>query len=131
MALLRAVRGFFEEIRLNFGTGAIAWALHRITGIALVIYLVLHLIVLSSAMGGARSFQSAFATLDNGPFVLLESAVVLAAGYHMFNGLRIAVIDFFGLTRRQKQLSVLVGIATLGVLVWTTTVVFDRFFGHG
>jgi succinate dehydrogenase cytochrome b subunit len=130
MRALRNIRAFVEEIRFNLNVGSLAWAFHRITGIGLAIYLILHLITLSSAVRGANSFQDAFATLDNTPFAVVESVIVVAVAYHMFNGLRVIGVDFFGLTRQQRFLAIAVMVASLGVMAWTTAVFLERIFGH-
>jgi succinate dehydrogenase / fumarate reductase cytochrome b subunit len=74
--------------------GMWAYALNRITGIGLVVYLYLHLVILSQLLGGPGSWN-AFVALARSPFFLTLD-VVLIAGIliHGLNGLRIALTGF-------------------------------------
>ncbi|HLI89406.1 MAG TPA: hypothetical protein VKV37_12010 [Ktedonobacteraceae bacterium] len=74
--------------------GMWAYALNRITGIGLVVYLYLHLVILSQLPGGPGSWN-AFVALARSPFFLTLD-VVLIAGIliHGLNGLRIALTGF-------------------------------------
>jgi len=98
--------------------GMWAYALNRITGIALVVYLYLHLAVLSLLTHGSGSWD-AFVSLARSPF-FLTLAVILLAGIliHGLNGIRVALTGFGVGVRVQKGLFVtlmLVAIAVLGV----------------
>src|SRR5579884_3088479 len=72
--------------------GMWAYALNRITGIGLVVYLYLHLVILSQLLGGPGSWN-AFVALARSPFFLTLD-VVLIAGIliHGLNGLRVALM---------------------------------------
>src|SRR5579884_1707361 len=72
--------------------GMWAYALNRITGIGLVVYLYLHLVILSQLLGGAASWD-AFVSLARSPFFLTLD-VILIAGIliHGLNGLRVALM---------------------------------------
>jgi succinate dehydrogenase / fumarate reductase cytochrome b subunit len=84
------------------GLGMWAFAVHRITGIGLVAYLLLHLLVLSILAQGPAGWDS-FVALAQTP-VVLALDVVLIAGIlvHGLNGIRVALLGTgYGL-RRQK-----------------------------
>ncbi len=125
------LRGFGREIRLNLNAGALAWAAHRITGVTLVAYLLLHLLTLGTALNGASSLQFTLTQFEGAAFAFLESAIVVIAAYHAFNGLRLIAIDICGFTRRQRQLIAAVGVAWAGALIWTTKLFFERALGWG
>jgi len=70
--------------------GMWAYALNRITGIGLVVYLYLHLGVLSMLMRG-QSAWDAFVALARSPFYLALDVILLAGILiHGLNGLRLA-----------------------------------------
>ena len=129
MMIIEKLGGIVAELRLNPYSGSIAWVLHRVSGVILVIYLALHLWGLGSAAGGKAAFDNQMQTFSGPVFELLEALVVLIAAFHMFNGLRVIAVDFSGLGRHQKAMfsAVLGGFAM--VLAWTGWVFFTRVFG--
>jgi fumarate reductase subunit D len=76
--------------------GFIAALLHRLSGIALVIFLPLHFLALATALNGAKALDS-FLALTRQPLVaLLEWGIVVALALHMTLGLRVLAIEFVG-----------------------------------
>jgi fumarate reductase subunit D len=89
--------------------GFLAALLHRLSGIALAIFLPLHFLALATALDGAAAFDS-FLAATNTPFVkLTEGALVVALATHMCLGLRILAIEFLNI--RERTLAVLSGCA--------------------
>jgi len=84
--------------------GMWAYALNRITGIGLVVYLYLHLVVLSTLSRGPGAWD-AFVSLARQPYFLLLDVILLAGILiHGLNGLRIALTSFDVGVKRQKAL---------------------------
>jgi succinate dehydrogenase cytochrome b subunit len=84
--------------------GMWAYALNRITGIGLVVYLYLHLVVLSLLSRGPAAWNS-FVSMARSPFYLSLDVILLAAILiHGLNGLRIALTGFDVGVRGQKAL---------------------------
>lgn len=128
-SIIEKLGGFAAEVRLNPHSGSIAWVLHRISGLILLLYLILHLWGLGSAAGGKAAFDNQMRAFEGPFFELLEALVVLIAAFHMFNGLRIIAVDLSGLGRHQKALfSAVLGCFAL-VLAWTGWVFFARVLG--
>lgn len=75
-------------------TGAIAWLFHRVSGLALALYLVLHVWVTHHVAKGPESFNQIMGRLSSLPFKFFEIALLAAIVYHTFNGIRILVVDF-------------------------------------
>jgi succinate dehydrogenase / fumarate reductase cytochrome b subunit len=101
------------------GVGAWAYVLNRITGVGLVVYLYLHLAVLSLLVGGEDSWDS-FVDLAQSD-VVLGLDVLLLAGLliHSLNGIRITVVTLGIGVRFQRAMFVgamAVGGITLAVL---------------
>ena len=96
------------------GLGMFAYTLNRITGIGLVVYLYLHLVVLGMLAGGPSAWDP-FITLAKSPaFLVLD--VILIAGWliHGLNGLRITLTGFGIGVRSQKAM--FVGFMTVAVI---------------
>ena len=84
--------------------GMWAYALNRITGIGLVVYLYLHLVVLSTLSRGPGAWD-AFTSLARQPYFLILDVILLAGILiHGLNGLRIALTSFDIGVKRQKAL---------------------------
>ena len=96
----RALRGWFDPRGGN--AGFIAFALNRITGLALVVYLFMHLAVLSSLLRGEAAWAG-FLELAHSPlFFLFDVALFAALLYHALNGIRVSLIGLGIGVRFQK-----------------------------
>lgn len=82
--------------------GFVAAMLHRLSGIALAIFLPLHFLALATALNGAKALD-AFLALTRQPIVAFaEFGIVVALAIHMTLGLRVLAIEF--LDFREKTL---------------------------
>jgi len=85
------------------GLGMWAWMLFRISGLVLVLYLFVHLWVISQGrIGGAESLNGLFAFFDKPLLVFLDLMLVAAVLYHALNGVRILLMDVGVGIRRHK-----------------------------
>jgi fumarate reductase subunit D len=80
--------------------GFLAAMLHRLSGIALAIFLPMHFVALGMALGGADSFQSFLGVTHNGYVRVAELGLVTALGLHMALGVRVLAIEFFAVRER-------------------------------
>jgi len=85
-------------------TGFISFLLRRISGIALVLYLLTHMIVIGSAQNGQAAFDKMMGSVQTPMFKLLEIALLAAVIYHGIDGVRLLVIQAFGITDKRKSL---------------------------
>jgi succinate dehydrogenase cytochrome b subunit len=89
------------------GLGSVAYALNRITGIGLVVYLYLHLAILSLLAGGPASWDT-FISIARQPFFLLLDVILLAGVLiHGLNGIRVALLGFGVGLQSQKTLFII------------------------
>ena len=70
-----------------------AWFLQRLTGVALVGYLFLHIGVISTAQAGADTFDAVLIVLQKPFFVVLDLFLIAAVLYHSLNGVRVMLFD--------------------------------------
>lgn len=89
--------------RYRIRTGMLAWVFHRLSGLALVGYLVIHVWGLKAITN--REAYNALITSYHAPiFKVGEFLLLCAVVYHALNGLRIVLIDFVGWSPNQKRL---------------------------
>ena len=99
---IRRAARWFDLRRRKLGMWA--YALNRLTGIGLVVYLYLHLGVLSLLARGQSSWDS-FVSLARSPYYLALDVLLLAGILiHGLNGLRVALTGFDIGVRAQKTL---------------------------
>ncbi len=97
-------------------TGMTAWVLHRITGLALVFYVTLHIWVVSTLQLGPRTFEETMAFVSAPVFRFLEVGLLFCVIYHSLNGIRLIAIDFFGATEKHVPLFYI--LMAIGVIFW-------------
>ena len=75
--------------------GFVAALAHRLSGLALAIFLPLHFLALATALNGAEALD-AFLAVTRNPFVQAsELGIVVALAIHMTLGLRVRAIELF------------------------------------
>jgi succinate dehydrogenase / fumarate reductase cytochrome b subunit len=75
--------------------GQYSWILHRITGVAVILFLFMHVVDTALIGWGPEAYNRVLAAYAN-PFIhLMELGLVLAVLYHSLNGFKITLIDFF------------------------------------
>jgi fumarate reductase subunit D len=80
--------------------GFAAALLHRLSGIALAIFLPLHFLALATALDGASALDS-FLAVTRMPLVKASECLLVAAlATHMTLGVRILAIEFFAVRER-------------------------------
>jgi succinate dehydrogenase / fumarate reductase, cytochrome b subunit len=89
--------------------GQWAFYLHRLSGLAILAYLLIHTISIGSVLLGEAAYMSIHKAYENPFFRFGLIGVSGAVAYHAFNGLRIIAMDFtaFGV-KFQRQLWYLV-----------------------
>lgn len=102
-----------------------AYALNRITGIGLVVYLYLHLGVLSMLIQGQSAWNS-FVALARSPFYLALDVVLLAGILiHGLNGLRLALTGFGFSVGAQKALFIILMLSGAIILIAAALKIFQ------
>ena len=85
--------------------GMWSWVLHRITGIAIFFFLLVHVLDTALIRVAPEAYDAVMASYKNPVMGLGEVALVGAVVYHAYNGLRIILVDFWSwATRHQRQL---------------------------
>ena len=74
------------------GHGGRALALHRVTGLVIVVYLYLHLAVLSMLLIGRSAWGSFISLVTAKGFLALEAVLIGTVLFHALNGIRVALV---------------------------------------
>jgi succinate dehydrogenase / fumarate reductase cytochrome b subunit len=131
MKLLRIIGVTRDEVRLNPYLGSWAWLLHRLSGLGLLAYILLHMWVLGSANSGAQAFNQRLGAVQTPLFHVLEIGLIGIIFYHMLNGAAITIVDLFGKTRVYKAYTV-VGICIFLIITISAAIlIIPRIGAHG
>ena len=96
--------------------GMWSWVLHRITGVAIYFFLLVHILDTALVRVSPEAYNAVIGTYQTPIMGLGEVALVGAIVFHAFNGLRIILVDFWSwATRNQKVLFYVV------VALWVIT----------
>ena len=75
--------------------GMWSWVLHRITGVAIFFFLLVHILDTALIRVSPEAYDAVIGTYKTPIMGLGEAALVAAIGLHALNGLRIILIDFW------------------------------------
>jgi len=74
--------------------GQWAWALHRVSGLGVMLFLLLHVTDIFLISLGSDVFDAALFLYKAPPFRVMETFLIFGLLFHAANGMRIIVLDF-------------------------------------
>ena len=77
----------------RWGLERYLYTLHRVTGLGLLTYFLLHILVTSSRAFGKGSWESAMGAVSGGVFKIGEYLVFAAFAFHAINGIRLFMVE--------------------------------------
>lgn len=77
----------------RWGFERFLYTVHRATGLGLIFYLVLHIMVTSTRAFGPEAWKRAMGAVSGGVFEIGEYLVFAAFAFHGINGLRLVLIE--------------------------------------
>ncbi|MCC6870678.1 MAG: succinate dehydrogenase, cytochrome b556 subunit [Burkholderiales bacterium] len=92
-----------------------AFAVHRVSGIALAVFLPLHFLALSSALRGDAALDGFLRFTDRPLFKIAEWLLVVLLAVHLAGGVRLLLIEFRPWSGLRKDLIAVSGGAGLAV----------------
>ena len=115
-------------LRYRGGEGMLAWAFHRISGVAIWAFLVLHVVDIFLVGAAPDTYDTLLAIYAHPIGIVLEWLLGAAVLYHALNGLRIIVIDFWpALTRYHRELWYASWVLFFLIGIPVTVVIFGQF----
>lgn len=114
-----------RELWLGRRPGAWAWLLHRLSGIALALYLIAHIMTISTArFEDGAAFDRIMRTFNNPVVKLLEILLIGAVIFHMANGFRVILLDFvLGIHHQKALLWAVMGVGAVILMAVAVTLV--------
>lgn len=88
---------------------------HRVSGIALAVFLPFHFLVLALALRGEATLDGFLAWTKQPLVKLAEAALVFFLAVHLIGGLRVLMIEAHGWTPGQRRAAI-VGIAAAAII---------------
>lgn len=96
--------------------GMWSWVLHRITGVAIFFFLLVHILDTALVRVSPEAYNAVIGTYQTPIMGIGEVALVGAIAFHAFNGLRIILIDFWSGGAKYQKIMFYVVIA-----LWVVT----------
>lgn len=98
-------------------TGMWSWVLHRITGVSIFFFLLVHILDTALVRVSPEAYNAVINSYKTPIMGLAELGLVGAIGFHALNGLRIILIDFWSVGPKYHKLMFGVVILLLVVLM--------------
>jgi len=129
MAVEYRARSLGTALRYRGSTGMWSWILHRLTGLGVLLFLIIHVIETGLVIYSPALYDEALTLYKNPVFRFAELLIFFSVLFHAANGLRIVVQDFRPRTMEShRQLTwAAVGVAVLAMTPVTWIMVAPLF----
>jgi succinate dehydrogenase / fumarate reductase cytochrome b subunit len=77
----------------RYGMDRYVYALHRISGLGILTYFIMHIFVTAQRLGGPEKWDRTMALLSSPFFKIGEFLVFLAFAFHAINGIRLILVE--------------------------------------
>jgi succinate dehydrogenase / fumarate reductase cytochrome b subunit len=99
-------------------SGMWSWLFHRVSGLAILLFLLIHIVDISMLSFGPMVYNNSILLFDQWEVRLLSLSLIAAIIYHAFNGIRVMLIDFWPkAVKYQKVLFAIVLVVTVVLFV--------------
>ena len=115
-----SVRSMSNLITYRGGIGQLTFVLHRLTGLGILLFLVIHVADTSTVFFFPALYADAIAVYRSVPFMIGEIFLVFSVIYHGVNGARIAIFDL-GLIKNLEtklQRNSAIGTLMIAIALW-------------
>lgn len=120
-----------ETLRYRGALGQWSWVLHRVTGLGVVLFLVLHVIGVSWSVFYPELWEEELLIYQHPLFTIGEFGLTACVVYHALNGLRISILDYRPeLWKYQQQAVTFVLLGTILILIPTFIIMFGHVLAH-
>ncbi len=116
------IAGWFDFRHRSLGM--LAFVLNRVTGLGLVLYLGLHLVILSLLAGGESNWDGFLNVVTSPLFLMMDVVLIAGALIHGLNGIRVALTGMGIGVRSQRTTFIFLMIVALVVLAYAAVLIF-------
>ncbi len=88
------MKAYAPRVHYRLHPGYLAWILHRVTGVGLAVYLVMHIWVIHNISRGREAFDQVMAVVQSPLFHFLEVGLLACVVFHALNGIRVILLDY-------------------------------------
>lgn len=121
MAVEYHSRSLGTALRYKGREGMWTWMLHRLTGLGILLFLVIHVVETGIIIYSPDFYDSALSLYKHPLFRFAELAIFFSVLFHAVNGTRIVVQDFWPMVmHRHRQLALATVIITVLAMVPVT-----------
>ena len=110
--------------------GMWSWVLHRITGVAIFFFLLVHILDTALVRVSPEAYNAVISQYQTPIMGLGEVALVAAIVFHAFNGLRIILIDFWNAKYQKVMFYVVIGLWVITMLGFASRHLINVFSEH-
>lgn len=108
----------------NRSLGMLAFVLNRVTGLGLVLYLGMHLVVLSLLAGGETNWDGFLNVVRSPIFLMMDVVLIAGALIHGLNGIRVALVGMGIGVNGQRSVFIFLMVVALVVLAYAAVLIF-------
>lgn len=120
-----------ESIRYRGRSGQYSWLAHRLSGLAILSFLVIHVWDTANAFFWPQAYVWSIALFKHPLFAMGEIGVMAAVLYHAFNGIRITILDFKPeWWRHQRTSSMITWVLFFIAFIPAGLLIFNGMLGH-
>ena len=106
--------------------GWLAFALNRLSGYILVLYLLAHFVILSRLTAGPAGWDSLLEIFGSQPFLVGDTLLIAAVVFHGLNGLRVTALTFgFGSRHPSLLFGVVFAVSVVITLLAGWAILFE------
>jgi succinate dehydrogenase / fumarate reductase cytochrome b subunit len=123
---------FSSALRYRGREGMWTWILHRVTGLGILLFLIIHVVDTAIVIYWPGLYEHALDLYKSGFFRFAEVLIFFSVLFHAFNGLRIIIQDFWPMTMlRQRQMTWGVAVVVLLAILPIAWLMLRPVFGLG
>jgi succinate dehydrogenase / fumarate reductase cytochrome b subunit len=110
-------------------SGQWSWLLHRITGLGVLLFLLVHIVDITLIGFGPTVYNDAIAIFSTPVIRVISVALIASVIFHAFNGIRIILIDFWpaGYKFQQQMFAIVLVISVISTLAMAYYVMAPAF----
>ena len=95
--------------------GMWSWVLHRITGVAIFFFLLVHVLDTALIRVSPEAYNAVIGTYQNPIMGIGEAGLVAAVVFHAYNGIRVMLVDFWSQGPRYQRVMLWIVVALFAV----------------